>query len=70
MTVSKDTQELIVAALLKSSYLFSICRNEMTDGYFSDPSCKVIYKALTVYYKKYQAMPDLNFHLCLYLCFL
>lgn len=60
MTVSRETQEVIVSALMKSSYLFSICRTEMTDGYFTDPSCKVIYKSLVTYYKKYQDMPDLN----------
>lgn len=60
MVVPVETQELIVSALMKSSYLFSICRSEITDGYFSSPSCKVIYKSLVTYYKKYQALPDLN----------
>lgn len=60
MVVSKDVQETIVAALLKSSYLFSICKSEITDGYFSDASCKVIYKSLDNYYRKYQSTPRLN----------
>lgn len=55
-----DTQETIVSALMKSSYLFSICREEMSDGYFSSPSCKVIYKSLLTYYSKYKGMPRLN----------
>lgn len=59
-TVSKETQETIVAALLKDSYLYSICKDEMNDGYFSDGSCKVIYKSLSVYYDKYNAIPGLN----------
>lgn len=60
MNVTKDVQETIIAALIKNSYLFSICRDEMTDGYFQDPSCKIIYKSLTTYYKKYKSMPDFN----------
>ena len=60
MNISKEAQEVIVSALMKNSYLFSICKDEMTDGYFSDPSCKVIYKSLSVYYKKYSALPSLN----------
>lgn len=60
MNVSVDTQETIVSSLMKNSYLFSICRSEMTDGYFSSPSCKVIYKSLLTYYNKYKGMPRLN----------
>lgn len=60
LNVSVDTQETIVSALMKSSYLFSICKDEVSDGYFSSPSCKVIYKALTSYYNKYKGMPRLN----------
>lgn len=60
MNISKETQEVIVSALMKNSYLFSICKNEMSDAYFSDPSCKIIYKALSVYYNKYNAIPNLN----------
>lgn len=60
MTVTKETQEMIVSALIKSSYLFSTCKEEMSDGYFSDPSCKVIYKSLSTYYRKYSAIPKLN----------
>ena len=60
MSISKDTQELIVSALLKNSYLYNTSKSEMTDGYFSDPACKVIYKALTVYYGKYNTTPSLN----------
>lgn len=60
MNITRETQELIVSALLKSSYLFSVCKNEITEGYFSDPSCKVIYKSLDSYYKKYNSVPGLN----------
>lgn len=60
MVVSKSVQEEIIAALMKDSYLYSICKEEMTDGYFSDLSCKVIYKALSVYYRKYNSIPGLN----------
>ena len=60
MNVTKQTQEVIVSALMKDSYLFSICKDEMTDGYFTDPACKIIYKALTVYYNKYSSTPSLN----------
>lgn len=60
MTVSNDTQETIIAALMKSSYLLATCKEEMTDGYFSSPSCKVIYKSLIMYYNKYKGMPRLN----------
>lgn len=60
LTVSVDTQETIVSALMKSSYLLASCKDEMSDGYFSSPSCKVIYKALITYYSKYKVMPRLN----------
>ena len=60
MNVSKDQQELIVSALIKNSYLYSICKEELTDGYFLDPSCKIIYKSLSMYYQKYGATPGLN----------
>ena len=60
MNVSRDTQELIVSALLKSSHLFASIKNDINEGYFSDPSCKVIYKSLANYYHKYSAMPGLN----------
>lgn len=60
MHVSRELQETIVSALMKNSYLLSICRSEMNEGYFSDPCCKVIYKALVTYYNKYQNMPRLN----------
>lgn len=60
LNVSVDTQETIVSALMKSSYLLAICKEEMTEGYFSSPSCKVIYKALITYYNKYKGMPGLN----------
>ena len=45
---------------MKNSYLLGICKNEMTDGYFSDPSCKIIYKALVTFYNKYDSLPDIN----------
>lgn len=60
MNVSTDTQETIVSALMKNSYLFAICKDEISDGYFTSPSCKVIYKSLTFYYNKYKGMPRLN----------
>lgn len=60
MTVSTETQELIVSTLMRNSHLFSMCKSEMSDGYFSDPSCKIIYKSLTVYYNKYSTLPSLN----------
>lgn len=60
MNVSTDAQEVIISALMKSAYLFAICKNEMTDGYFSSPSCKVIYKSIATYYDKYKGMPKLN----------
>ena len=60
MNVEKSTQELILSALLKNSYLYSVCKSQITDGHFSDPSCKVIYKALTSYYNKYGNLPNTN----------
>ncbi len=59
-TSTIETQELIVSALMKDSYLFSMSKEEMTDGYFSSPACKVIYKALVVYYNKYSTIPQLS----------
>lgn len=60
MNISTETQETIIAALMKSSYLLATCKDEVSDGYFSSPSCKIIYKSLVTYYKKYQGMPRLN----------
>ena len=59
MTISKETQELIISALMKNASLFSVVKDEITDGYFSDGACKVIFKALTIYYKKYNTLPNL-----------
>ena len=57
---TQSVQEEIIAALLKDSYLFSMCKEQMNDGYFSDGACKVIYKALATYYNKYSSIPTLN----------
>lgn len=60
MTISIDVQELIITAFLKNSHIFVICKDEITDGYFTSPALKVIYKALQTYYKKYNSSPNLN----------
>lgn len=59
MQVTQETQEVIMAALLKDSSLFSMVKDEITDAYFTDLSCKVIYKALLIYYQKYGTLPKL-----------
>ena len=33
MTISKETQELIISALMKNASLFSVVKDEITDGY-------------------------------------
>lgn len=60
MSASIDTQELIVSSFLKGdspSNLYSQVHRELSDEYFSDPSCKMIYKAVQSHYTKYLKLP-------------
>lgn len=59
-SVSVDLQEVIVSALMKDSYLFSVCKDTIKDEDFSSPSCKMIYRALQFYYNKYRNLPSLS----------
>jgi len=60
MDVTKELQEELITGLLKDSHFFSETKDEIDDSYFRDGACKVIYKALSVYYKKYNSIPTLN----------
>ena len=57
MSASIDVQELIISAFLKGSELYSQVHKELTDEYFTDPSCKIIYKAIQSFYTRYAKLP-------------
>lgn len=55
--MSVDVQELIISSFLKGSDLYSQVHRELGDEYFSDPCCKIIYKAIQTHYSRYNKMP-------------
>lgn len=58
LIIPKEHQELVILSVMKDTYMYAIAKDSLRDGYFSDPSCKVIYKAVTVYYSKYGVLPN------------
>lgn len=56
-TSSIDAQKLIISAFLKQSPLYPQVHKEISDEYFSDPVCKMIFKAIQRHYSKYVKMP-------------
>lgn len=58
MIISQEVQEIVVSSLLKDSYLYSIAKTELNEGYFESPACKIIYKALSRYFDKYGTLPS------------
>lgn len=58
--ITKDLQEIVVSTLIKSSFWFDSVKDEMDDGYFNDPCCKIIYKAIDRFYNKYKIHPTIQ----------
>lgn len=58
--VSKDLQEIVLSSIIRDEYWFSLVHNEIDDGYFDDPTCKIIYRASEYYYNKYGVVPNQN----------
>lgn len=52
-----DMQRLVVTGLLKNSYLLSLVMDKMDDGYFTDSSCRIIYRSLSDFYENYLVLP-------------
>lgn len=55
-----DTQRLIISAFIKGSDLYTQVHKELSDKYFTDPCCKIIYKAISSHYSKYLSIPTYN----------
>lgn len=58
VAVSVDHQKLVISGFLKNSYILSVVEKDLNDGYFSDSSCRIIYKSLISYYHQYQSLPS------------
>lgn len=58
--ITKDLQEIVVSTIIKSSFWYDTVKGEMDDGYFTDPCCKIIYKAIDKYYGKYKSHPSIQ----------
>lgn len=56
--VTVDHQKLVVSGLLKNSYVLTLIMEDMNDGYFSDSSCRIIYKSLVDFYSHYDKLPN------------
>lgn len=57
LNVPKAHQELVIASIMKDQYLYSISKDALNDTYFSDPDCKIIYRAISAYHAKYRVKP-------------
>lgn len=57
LTLSRDLQRLVIAGFLKNGYVLSASLSDVTDSYFTDSSCRIIYRALVDYYTNYGSLP-------------
>ena len=55
---TEDHQRLILAGLMQYPYVFAMIKDDINDGFFSDASCRIIYKSLESYYDSYAKMPS------------
>lgn len=55
---SKELQEISLVALTKDPYIFSKCMSVISESFYIDPSYKLIYKCLKIYYSKYMILPS------------
>lgn len=58
LKVTTISEYLIMAGLVKSSFLASAVSTEMNDSYFKDVAVRNIYMGFMTYYKKYQKLPN------------
>lgn len=58
--ITKDLQEIVISTLIKSSFWFDTVKDEIDDGYFNDPCCKIVYKAIDKFYSKYKIHPTIQ----------
>ena len=58
LRATRDQQRLIIAGFLKNSYVLTISMNDIRDSYFTDSSCRIIYKSLRDFYENYGEMPS------------
>lgn len=57
LRLSEAHQRLVVTGLLRNPYILSQASQDMDDTYFTDSSCRIIYRALSDYYAEYGEMP-------------
>ena len=56
--VSKDQQRLVIVAFLQNNYIFTSSLNDIRESFFSDSSCRIIYRAMRDYYENYESFPS------------
>lgn len=54
---STELQEISLVSFLNDQYILAKCKDTVTEGFFSDNSYKLIYRALKKYYEKYSSIP-------------
>lgn len=57
LQVSRDQQRLVIVAFLQNNYIFTSSLNDIKESFFSDSSCRIIYRAMRDYYENYEAFP-------------
>lgn len=57
LKLSKDHQRLVLAGLMQQGYILSAASKDMNDSYFTDSSCRIIYKSLVEYYDEFSKLP-------------
>lgn len=58
--IDLQLQKVIVSSMMKNAYILELAIPLITESYFPDSSCKLIYRSLSSYYSKYQELPNLN----------
>ncbi|AMM44888.1 replicative helicase [Bacillus phage SP-15] len=60
LQTSAELQEVVLASLIKDSYLLSSVKSQITEQYFTGANFRLIYKALKIYHDRYSSLPDLR----------
>lgn len=58
LKLSRDHQRLVIAGLLQNGYILSAASKDINDSYFTDSSCRIIYKSLSGYYEEFSKLPS------------
>lgn len=55
---SSELQEISLVTFINNAYLFSKCKNEISESFYESIAYKLIFRALCTYYDKYLAIPN------------